>query len=112
MRVALWGVDWVYDRCLTRRYVSEHMVTHSDHKPHQCPHCPYRTTGTGHLHRHIRTHNGERPHVCDWPGCDYASGQLAHLRTHKRKHTGEQPFACPVEVKQPLALQFFSCCNQ
>jgi|EP01047_Picozoa_sp_COSAG01_P054660 hypothetical protein len=39
----------------TYRYVGEHMITHTGLKPHKCPHCSYRTTGSGHLRRHIRS---------------------------------------------------------
>eukprot|EP01047_Picozoa_sp_COSAG01_P020627 COSAG01_NODE_1177_length_11372_cov_4.507851_11_plen_774_part_00 len=81
-----------------RRYVGEHMHTHTGFKPHECPYdgCSYRAAGTGHLFRHMRTHTGEKPYKCDWPGCAYASSQPTHLKIHKRKHTGEKPFKCTV----------------
>uniref|UniRef100_G3PSA1 C2H2-type domain-containing protein n=1 Tax=Gasterosteus aculeatus aculeatus TaxID=481459 RepID=G3PSA1_GASAC len=73
----------------TSRYsnhLKRHMRTHDGHKPHRCPACPYASAQLVNLQRHARTHTGEKPYRC--PQCSYACSSLGNLRRHQRMHAG------------------------
>ncbi|XP_077959174.1 zinc finger protein 513 isoform X2 [Gasterosteus aculeatus] len=76
----------------TSRYsnhLKRHMRTHDGHKPHRCPACPYASAQLVNLQRHARTHTGEKPYRC--PQCSYACSSLGNLRRHQRMHAQERP---------------------
>lgn len=58
----------------------------------QCQFCPYTTSLTGNLKKHIRIHTGQKPFKCDV--CSYACNQRHDLKIHMWTHTGERPFSC------------------
>ncbi|XP_072107831.1 zinc finger and BTB domain-containing protein 7C isoform X1 [Mobula birostris] len=58
----------------------------------QCPICNKVIQGAGKLPRHMRTHTGEKPYLCNI--CQVRFTRQDKLKIHMRKHTGERPYTC------------------
>ncbi|KAJ3899860.1 hypothetical protein F5879DRAFT_468084 [Lentinula edodes] len=59
-----------------------------------CKSCDKTFDRSSDYRRHERTHTGERPHRCTWPGCSKSFAQSSGLKTHMNTHTGAQPHLC------------------
>ncbi|KAJ2802015.1 hypothetical protein H4R20_003443 [Coemansia guatemalensis] len=65
---------------------------------HVCSECNKAFTKACRLVEHYRTHTGERPFVCQFPGCGKSYMRDTHLAVHARKHSESQArrYSCTV----------------
>ncbi|XP_050412920.1 zinc finger E-box-binding homeobox 1 [Patella vulgata] len=78
-----------------RQRLREHKPVHLDHKPVACPHCDYRCVSKRYLTTHMIKHNGEKIHQCE--KCGKCFNRIHSLRFHELIHNvTEKNFFCDV----------------
>ncbi|EDM01887.1 zinc finger protein 384, isoform CRA_a [Rattus norvegicus] len=75
-----------------------HSKSHTETKPHKCPHCSKTFANSSYLAQHIRIHSGAKPYSCNF--CEKSFRQLSHLQQHTRIHSKMhtetiKPHKCP-----------------
>ncbi|XP_067884319.1 zinc finger protein 384-like isoform X2 [Heterodontus francisci] len=76
-------------------YLAQHIRIHSGAKPYNCSYCQKNFRQLSHLQQHTRIHTGDRPYKCAQPGCDKSFTQLSNLQSHRRQHNKDKPYKCP-----------------
>lgn len=78
-----------------------HSKSHTEAKPHKCPHCDKSFANSSYLAQHIRIHSGAKPYTCSY--CQKSFRQLSHLQQHTRYFSQYHPVLQPCTTFQCLS---------
>ena len=81
----------------TKANVQRHISSvHNKDKPYRCADCTKAFPTKQHLDDHRRTHTGEKPYVCTWPGCPQAFALQSKLTAHLLAHV--HTYKCTADI--------------
>ena len=66
--------------------MKRHLLSHSNEKPHKCPHCTKAYKSKEYLYTHMKRHdNIVTPYLCEYEDCDRSFEHEKSLKIHVRE---------------------------
>ena len=87
------------DNSKLRRHMLVHTVSYRQgEKPFKCEFCSKFFSLDFNLRTHLRTHTGEKPYQCPFPGCFKRFTQSSNLTAHEKTHSLHEGVPRPARV--------------